>query len=722
MAAGDGEDRSPSDVEGRIRDVAGGFTGLTGVLMDTNPNLQDFAKNTGAASRVLSYLADQFKNFQGFANLGVSFDNNIQRMIMMTSRSALGLEDLSGMITESRSSFATLGTTLEGGVQRFLRMNEAFFDVENGGTDLSNRLERFGMTTEQINENLLLFDRIQGIGRMREAQTTAQRNAAAAEFTEELIVMARLTGQQADEMSANMAKFMREGDVDAFQEQLGRTQASHFGMMAESMRGISPMFQELFRDMVIRRRPGEDLTTLYSQLQRTAPLMDQYAIAIRDGTTTQQELDSLRNQIFIAYAEDMQGESLRRLAMEGDLTRETMELMRARGEFASGMGRAFAGMVDDFEREHGRMPGTEEINAMLERAAGEIRELGDPPEDGDTGRQMMETLLTIQRETRAAGLTLKNDIGGIYDFMAGSANDFAQFIRGAASGVIGLATDTVAQITDAIGALNPSNMAEFSQTIERAMNSLEAAGLQAESQLLEEKMAEITRLMEDGLTPEEETRRDELLREMRGIVAQSPVTTPAEIQAREVLITMGANGTVNLVNPRNTPPTEPANPDGTMFGSLSRFGRLFKDFGRETMQPLHGLEAVTTPSQMADIVMNAASGGRSALAQDLMTEISSISDSGITSATSQMGGMLNTMSRSILNSGFSSNDMNIDLSSLSAELARLPQTLRQPFEDALNNTIRQSIDMTAQKLALSEDHLRRLPKSIDGLSGDYMRG
>ena len=264
-------------------------------------------------------------------------------------------------------------------------------------------------------------------------------------------------------------------------------------------------------------------------------------------------------------------------------------------------------------------------------------------------------------------------------------------------------------------------MEAFSGTIERAMNSLEASGLQAESQLLGEKMAEITRLMEDGLTPEEETRRDELLREMRGIIAQAPTVTNAEIQAREVLITMGANGTVNLVNPRNTPPPDPANPPA-MFGSMKAFGRLFNNYGQETMQPLHGLEAVTTPSQMADIVMNAASGGRSALAQDLMAEISSIGDSGITSATSQMGGMLNTMSRSILNSGFSSNDMNIDLSSLSAELARLPQTLRQPFEDALNNTIRQSIDMTAQKLALSEDHLRRLPKSIDGLSGDYMRG
>jgi hypothetical protein len=166
-----------------------------------------------------------------------------------------------------------------------------------------------------------------------------------------------------------------------------------------------------------------------------------------------------------------------------------------------------------------------------------------------------------------------------------------------------------------------------------------------------------------------------------------------------------------------------ATPPGQMFGSMKTLGRLFNNYGEETMQPLHGLEAVTTPAQMADIVMNAAMGGRSALAQDIVSGISRASTSTASNSTARIDSMLNTVSsrlRDVVTTVAQENNTSPD-TVINEFMNQLPKTLKTALEEAMGSSLRPSLEQLVNIGTQHAETSVKIRKSFSGITNDYMR-
>ena len=168
------------------------------------------------------------------------------------------------------------------------------------------------------------------------------------------------------------------------------------------------------------------------------------------------------------------------------------------------------------------------------------------------------------------------------------------------------------------------------------------------------------------------------------------------------------------------PNANPA-PDN-MFGSMKAYGRLFNNYGEETMQPLHGLEAVTTPAQMADIVMNAAMGGRSALAQDIVSGITS-ANSTASNSTARIDSMLNTVSsrlRDVVTTVAQDNNTSPD-TVINEFMNQLPKTLKKALEEAMGSSLRPSLEQLVNIGTQHAETSNKIRKGFSGITNDYMR-
>ena len=124
-------------------------------------------------------------------------------------------------------------------------------------------------------------------------------------------------------------------------------------------------------------------------------------------------------------------------------------------------------------------------------------------------------------------------------------------------------------------------------------------------------------------------------------------------------------------------------------GGTPGAGSLFKDFGEGTFQPLHGLEAVTKPEQMAAIVANSAKGALQA-------------------AESAMGG--GKFSPSALE------NLLTDVNSVSQPpVSRMGETSENSL-DNLNQTLLQLVELNRNGLEIASKQLR----ATKGLDGNVM--
>lgn len=143
---------------------------------------------------------------------------------------------------------------------------------------------------------------------------------------------------------------------------------------------------------------------------------------------------------------------------------------------------------------------------------------------------------------------------------------------------------------------------------------------------------------------------------------------------------------------------------------MGLYGSLFKNFGRESKINVHGVEAITTPRQMASLMENAALGALSASAQ-VMDRTNARNTTGM------LSGMLNTLRTT----SESMSQGNNPATELTSAMTNLPNQLRIPLEDAMNNTLvpklEQLIGVNAEHLGTSGD----IKRGLNNLQGDMLR-
>jgi hypothetical protein len=255
---------------------------------------------------------------------------------------------------------------------------------------------------------------------------------------------------------------------------------------------------------------------------------------------------------------------------------------------------------------------------------------------------------------------------------------------------------------------------EFSQAVADAQKSAIAIGDQESVNLLRRLETNIGILNDESQSAnhgEARTNIDNIVDQIKTLEAENMV-----IRANTVILSIE-----DLASLRRLPGN--SEPDA-MFGSMKAYGRLFNNYGEETMQPLHGLEAVTTPAQMADIVMNAAMGGRSALAQDIASSVSSASTSTANNSTARIDSMLNTVSsrlRDVVTTVAQDNNNTSPDIAINEFMNQLPKTLKTALEDAMGTSLRPSLEQLVNIGTQHAETSVKIRKSFSGITNDYMR-
>jgi len=163
---------------------------------------------------------------------------------LAAGEAALPLDDFAALVANNSKNLAALFGTTTQGAKRIAELGRITREV---GIE---RLAPLGLTVDEINETLLLNLDSQRRTGILNTLTDAQRRDSAISFAEQLDRLAKLTGQQRDELRSQIEQ---QKSNERFQAALqGQTDATRQRLQtfAGTVAGISPELAEGFQDLI----------------------------------------------------------------------------------------------------------------------------------------------------------------------------------------------------------------------------------------------------------------------------------------------------------------------------------------------------------------------------------------------------------------------------------------------------------------------------------------
>jgi hypothetical protein len=259
---------------GDITDFSNVFKGRLGYFGAGLQNFGEFAQTSLDAFRTLS-------------NVGANFGQNLFALRETAASAALPLQDFVKLISANSESLALLYGTTTQGAKRFALLSEQFRRTS------IERLAPLGFTVDQLNEVLLTTVNLQRrTGSFQEGAVAEQIQSAEA-FAVELDKLAKLTGQQRNQMLKQMESQLSNDRFMAFlsQQTNEKTKQSLQGFVA-SIHGLAPGLTEGFSDLIANAgTPVTEASRMLVQNIHEAPgIIQQLSAGAIDSTTALQML------------------------------------------------------------------------------------------------------------------------------------------------------------------------------------------------------------------------------------------------------------------------------------------------------------------------------------------------------------------------------------------------------------------------------------------------
>ena len=680
----------------------------------------------GSAGRGIAQVMQGAEVYVGvwrdLTSRGINFGNEIDTMAITAGQANLKLGDLAKLAAENSEIFAQLGASANTGITRFLAEQGRFLQATSGeNLELRKSLEQLGMSTDAINERFLQYDAVANITNIRERRYGQARNRAAAEFAEEMDRLSKLTGEQSDRLAQERAEISRQGNIFAFTQMIDESVRDEVTGSVQRLGKMGGTIGDLATDIITRGFPNPDDPAVMA-LHSFAPELVQTLHGIRQAAMNGDEAAAQRLQeLAVSQA----------AALRNNQDVLNMAVLGGANEYTKGL----QDVITDLNKSAEALSQNElreQFREQFGREASNIEELTrfrndliaaerDAQRDGTStgGEQALNTYIDGLRTLQQTAATLQRaTLQTIFDGIGRAASALSTLadgidVPGATQRAIDSARGSLDRVIPTIG-MSDEEARQYQLRIraeDRAADLVAAAetlaseGNEEESQNLRDQAAEL-RTAADSLGSG--TTESELLQLLNSATQTMTTSGTIIVNGREIVMDPGL---IESLLDGNTPPSD----SGHAIGTLGTTGKLFKDFGRETLTALHGIEAVTTPEQMASIVENSALGALRA-AQQAYTENTSRNTS------SSLTGMLNTVRASMSEMSTPNQGSNADIAELRAAILSLAPNMRGPMEEALNNTIGQSLTQLVDLSKENVDMGDKIRKGFNTLSGDYMRG
>ena len=699
----------------RVNSALDSLGGIVGALVKGAPQsfgeiLDKIPGLDGKVAQSMKFAEGYIGVWQGLTRSGVNFNNEIDEMILATGRANIQLEQLSRMVQESGAAFAAIGGIAQSGVDSFLA-SQTIFNEELNGTfnPLRVQLERLGYTSESIADSFLAYDQIQAISGIRDRRVGFERNRAATDFAKTMDELARLTGKQISQLEKEAAEISRQGNISAFSAGLDTEVKDQLRNGLQELSEVAPIVKDFATDLITRGFPNPNDPAMMA-LNAAAPELRESLLAARDAFL---DGDETRAQILMDNAVGeakmlRHNQFLIRQAMLGSATEITGASMDIMTQLNSGIAIGGDAIREFAAKEFGVDAENVTGDQMAQAQAMMIEENRKAQAAGSEG--VLDAYLGSMRTVQSLAMEMQEDVvngmfstleTGIDKFQAyidtklslaniynEGMNDLLREILGDANGPRAGANVVMQQAQRAIDALNRRATAlsdqdnpEATAKVQRIVSSLET---------------NIQRLSQDANDDDAKASIRQLTQAITRIITDTNPEINRTLTAEELeSISQAIQGIVL-----------PSYSTGTM----GQEGKLFQNFGSETLAKLHGLEAVVTPDQMQSIVSQSALGAVQGMS-------SAMNESRNTSTTLQ--GMLNTIRT--IPAQVQQPEQIQDNTNVEEMMNNLTRQLKAPLEEAMKSTLVPKLEQLVSVSTQNVEMSNKVRKGISSLDGDMLR-
>ena len=699
----------------RVNSALDSLGGIVGALVKGAPQsfgeiLDKIPGLDGKVAQSMKFAEGYIGVWQGLTRSGVNFNNEIDEMILATGRANIQLEQLSRMVQESGAAFAAIGGIAQSGVDSFLA-SQTIFNAELNGTfnPLRVQLERLGYTSESIADSFLAYDQIQAISGIRDRRVGFERNRAATDFAKTMDELARLTGKQISQLEKEAAEISRQGNIFAFGAGLDTEVKDELRNGLQELNEVAPVVKDFATDLITRGFPNPNDPAMMA-LNAAAPELRESLLAARDAFL---DGDETRAQILMDNAVGeakllRHNQFLIRQAMLGGATEITGASMDIMTQLNSGIAIGGDAIREFAAKEFGVDAEDVTGDQMAQAQAMMIEENRKAQVAGSEG--LLDAYLGSMRTVQSLAMEMQEDVvngifstleTGIDKFQAyidtklslaniydSGMNDLIREILGDANGPQAGANVVMANAQRAIELLNRRATALSDEDNPEAIAKVQ--------DIVSSLETNIQRLSTDANDDDAKASIRQLTTAITRIISETNPDIYATLTQEEMERLLASIKDISV----------PAYSTGTM----GQEGKLFQNFGSETLAKLHGLEAVVMPDQMQSIVSQSALGAVQGMS-------SAINESRNTSTTLQ--GMLNTIRTipaQLQQPEQIQNETNVE-----EMMNNLTRQLKAPLEEAMKSTLVPKLEQLVSVSTQNVEMSNKVRKGISGLDGDMLR-
>ena len=224
--------------------VGESFVGLGKAAYRGSGSISDFTDNIYGLQTVGRVFDTNVETFRQLSMVGGNFGKSIVDLRLAARDAALPLDDFAKLIGSNSEALAAMfGSTTQGA--------KAIANLGRQTRELGiDRLAPLGFTVDEINETLLLNLDSQRRTGILNTLTDQQRINSAIKFAEELDRLAKLTGQQRDELRKQIEQQQANERFQAFLQGATDETRKRLQGFAATVAGISPDLAEGFQDLI----------------------------------------------------------------------------------------------------------------------------------------------------------------------------------------------------------------------------------------------------------------------------------------------------------------------------------------------------------------------------------------------------------------------------------------------------------------------------------------
>ena len=286
-------------VNGLVAAVSGAVGAVTGMatgLLEGKNSIHEFTKNVPGLGFVTGIIENQMSMFKDLSSVGAGFGNNMFEITQVAGESAMSMQTLAKTIASNSEGLRQFGGNVQDGTRRFGRLSK-----EMRTSDMGRQLFGMGLTTEELNENLISYnDLLVSTGRDR-YMTDSQIAQGSAKYSMELDKISRLTGKSRKQLEDEMRQKNTDIRRQAAMSTMTGDQMNQFRNNLAQAASKSPEFEAALVDMA----DGIANDPLTRQLMANSPTFEKFAKDIENMSP--EEYNNFQKQV---------GDEMKNLAMK----------------------------------------------------------------------------------------------------------------------------------------------------------------------------------------------------------------------------------------------------------------------------------------------------------------------------------------------------------------------------------------------------------------------